>query len=243
MRRLAVLGVAGLACVLLYLGLAHRFPQSTIRAQVDGPYLYLLGTLDANSYKVVLDLLDEHPRVDTLVLTANGGSTDDEVTLDLGRELRRRGLDTHLVGSGAMASGGLSLFLAGVRRTVGPRAHVGVHSWEHCWTTANDETSCKDGRDHPAGDPAHDLHARYVEEMLGSRDFYWFSIHAAPSDDIHWMSQAELRTFGIATPGVTLEGIRQPFGDRFVSTRAGVCGECDAVPPALQERDPSRIAR
>ena len=47
------------------------------QAIVDGDKLYLLGTFDHGTSKQVLDLLDCHPDVRTLVFTANGGSIDD----------------------------------------------------------------------------------------------------------------------------------------------------------------------
>ncbi len=149
------------------------------QAIVDGDKLYLLGTFDHGTYKQVLDLLDSHPDVRTIVFTANGGSIDDVRTLALGRELRKRGLNTHLVSNGVIVSGGVSLFLSGVRRTAGHGALLGVHSWEQCWDYIV-SSGCQDARDYPRTNEEHDLHGDYIETMLGDREFYWFAIGSAP---------------------------------------------------------------
>ena len=30
-------------------------------------------------------------------------------------------------------------------------------------------------------------------------DFYWFTLEAAPADDIHWMSRDEMETYAVVT--------------------------------------------
>ena len=59
-------------------------------------------------------------------LTANGGSINDQDTIKLGHYIRSQGLDTHFIANGVAASGGVSLYLAGVNRSVGEGAHIGV---------------------------------------------------------------------------------------------------------------------
>lgn len=167
--------------------------------------------------------MSENPRIDTLAFTANGGSIDDEATLALGRRIRARGLETRVIGDGAIASGGVSLFLAGVRRTVERGAKIGVHSWQHCWGDADGrEPGCRQASDHPRDDPGHRLHGDYTEEMLGSRDFYWFAIEASPSHAIHWMSDEEIERYGLSTDGLRDERSSHPFGAAFDDERASV---------------------
>lgn len=203
--------------------------RSVTRVFVEGEALYLLGTFDSGTAKAVLDVLDRHPEIEVLVFTANGGSTDDRSVLALGREIRRRGLATHVVDGGVLASGGLSLFLSGVRRTYEGRFGVGVHSWEGC----NDQGQCVDGRDLPRDDPGHRLHGDYIEEMLGSRDLYWFAIGQAPSSAIYWMTPEDVARFEIAQP-VEARAFRSTSGqvpppEEFLAERWEVCGECEAA--------------
>ena len=35
--------------------------------------------------------------------------------------------------------------------------------------------------------------------MLGSDDFYWFTIEAAPADDIYYMTNQEIIDYGLIT--------------------------------------------
>lgn len=61
--------------ILLPLLLLLACAEKTLTAlEVEGERLFLLGTFDHGTYKAVLDTLDAHPRVRTLVFTANGGS-------------------------------------------------------------------------------------------------------------------------------------------------------------------------
>lgn len=212
-------------------GAASDSPEvrTVTRVFVEGEALYLLGTFDSGTAKTVLDALDRQPEIRVLVFTANGGSIDDRSVLALGREIRRRGLATHVVEGGVLASGGLSLFLSGARRTCAGRFGVGVHSWEGC----DDHGQCADGRDLPRDDPGHRLHGDYTEEMLGSRDLYWFAIGQAPSSSIYWMTPEEIARFEIAQPAA--DGAFQsasgqvPPPQEFLAERREVCGECEAA--------------
>lgn len=195
------------------------------RVQVVGPRLFLLGTFDSRTGGQVQAALEADPAITTIVFTANGGSIDDDATLALGREVRRRGLATHLIADGVIASGGVSLFLAGSTRTIERGAKIGVHSWEHCWGDDSGQQRCKQAQDHERDDPGHDLHGDYTAQMLGSRDFYWFAIAAAPSDSIHWLTDAEVEANGLATNGLSEGRTAQPFGEDFACGRRGILGE------------------
>lgn len=193
--------------------------------RVVGDHLYLLGTFDGRTGEQVRAALQAQPSISTLVFTANGGSINDDATLALGREIRQRGLATYLIGDGVIASGGVSLFLSGVTRTIERGAKIGVHSWEHCWGDDDGQQQCKQAQDHERDDPGHDLHGDYTSEMLGSRDFYWFAIAAAESSSIHWLTDAQIETHGLATDGLTETRLAQPFGEDFDRERRDVLGE------------------
>jgi len=201
--------------------------QTRTTLEVDGDRLFLLGTFDHGTYRAVLDTLDAHPEVDTLVFTANGGSIDDECTLELGREIRRRGINTHLIRGGVLASGGVSLFLAGAERTVEAAPLLGVHSWQHCSQSGDQPPTCKDATDYPAGDEQHLLHQSYISEMLGSDAFYWQSIRAAPSGSIHWLTDADLEEFGLSRPSDHAVVLPTSLRAAFLEELEAVCGECE----------------
>lgn len=215
------------ALMLLVVLLASACAEHTrTTLEVDGGRLFLLGTFDHGTYKAVLDTLDAHPEVNTLVFTANGGSVDDECTLDLGREIRRRGINTHLIEGGVLASGGVSLFLAGTKRTVEATPLLGVHSWQHCSQSGEQPATCRDASDYPATDEQHLLHKSYIAEMLGSDAFYWHSIRAASSNSIHWLTDSELETFGLSHLSGDAVSLPTSLHAAFRKELEGICGEC-----------------
>lgn len=153
--------------------------------------LFVRGVVDGNSYEQMYDVLNNSLRIGTLVFTMVPGSVDDETNLALGRMLRQAGVVTYLPARGTVASGGTDLFLAGVRRIVERGARVGVHSW-----SADETLSALNlPRDHPA-------HARYLDyyrDMGIPEDFYWFTLQAAPPEDVHWMTEEEMARYSVYT--------------------------------------------
>ena len=101
------------------------------------------------------------------------------------------GFNTHVPADGEIASGGVDFFLSGVERTVDTGALLGVHSW-----AAGDGTT---GADVPRDDPQHQLYLDYYAEMGIPAEFYWFTLEAAPAEDIHPMTEAEIEKYGLLT--------------------------------------------
>jgi len=56
-----------------------------------------------------------------------------------------------------------------------------------------------EGADLPRDDEEHELYLEYCDEMGIPRSFYWRSLHAASSDDMHWMTEEELGEFKMLT--------------------------------------------
>ena len=185
-----VLGLAlGLAaCSDPEIARLNRTDTTDIR--VDGSRLFIDGQINRRAPRQVLAALNANPQVRTIVFGEVPGSVDDEANLRLGHALRDRGLDTHVSAGGYVASGGVDLFLAGTRRTIGPGAILGVHSWADGWG---------DGRDVREDHPLHDDYTDYTRRMLGSESFYWFTLDAAPSTSVHYMSPGEIALYGLVT--------------------------------------------
>jgi len=152
--------------------------------------LLMNGPINSRSYAQFIEAIEDHPEVDTLVALDVPGSLDDNTMIQLGYEVRRRGLNTHLEKDSEVYSGGVDLFLAGVKRTIETGAVLGVHSWDD---------GDREGADYPRDAPEHELNRAYVEAMLGNDEFYWFTLEAASADDIHEMSLAEVERFGLLT--------------------------------------------
>ena len=200
--------------------------QSKTEVQIDDDVLFLSGVLDHESKPLIINALDQNDQIDTIAFTVNTGSTDDECVIELGREIRRRGLNTRLVSGGVLVSGGLTLFLSGATRTLEGPATIGVHSWEGCSNDEGPDRMCKDAIDFPSGDSAHRLHGDYVSEMLGSDEFYWFSINASPSSSVYWLSPNEITQFDLAELQKVYANLSVPTDFNVQRLRAEPCSNC-----------------
>ncbi len=174
---------------------ASQIGGGTSEFYIDGNEALLSGDLGTRTYNQVIDLLTNHPEVDTIVEVNVPGSVNDEVNMKTGRMIRDHGLSTKVPPNGHIASGGVDLFCAGIIRTLGKGARVGVHSW------AGDDG--KAAADYPENDPAHDAQISYFNTMLGTpqgRNFYFYTITAAKADnkpdysplDMHYMTVEEI---------------------------------------------------
>ncbi|MFY0660911.1 MAG: alpha/beta hydrolase [Shimia sp.] len=188
----AALGLAALAgCV--QLEVAYLNATDTIAFEADGGDLLVNGTLNSRSLVAFEQAISDNPNVTRLVLLEIPGSVDDEVNLQLGHRVRDLGLDTHLAAESEVHSGGSDLFLAGVQRSMEEGAIIGVHSWA---------AGNLQGRDLPKTDPEHAAYLSYTKRMLGSDAFYWFTLDAAPVQETHVMSAAEIEKYGLLTQPV-----------------------------------------
>ncbi|MHC6647257.1 hypothetical protein ACYTPF_11860 [Alteromonas sp. HB246098] len=199
--------------------------QTTTETVIDkrGENLFLLGNFDSFTLDAVVKEIDKSPQITRIVFTANGGSNDDNVTLQLGRFIRQKKLETHVLEGGVIASGGVSLFLAGVKRSIGKNVYIGVHAWQHC--SGSGTVNCKSAKEYALTDTAHRLHNDYVSEMLSTDSFYWFSINAAPPNSIHWLSSSEIKAFKLVNHSIN-ENFEIPFFRAFQNEYENVCHNC-----------------
>ncbi len=171
--------------------------------QIEGNNVYLNGTLGTRTYNQIFQLIAENPEVNTIVEVDVSGSVNDDINVQTGRLIRQAGMDTYVPGNGSIASGGVDLFSAGVNRTIEFGATIGVHSWSDGNTQASDL---------PEDSPLHNDQIAYFNEMLGSslgRDFYFFTINAAPADSIHNMSQEEITRWQLGVSSENTLGLSQ----------------------------------
>jgi hypothetical protein len=160
---------------------------------IEGNEALLSGTLGSVTYEQVKNLLANHPEVKTITFTEVEGSVNDEANMHTGRIIREAGLNTRLLPDSEIASGGVDLFCAGVKRSIADGAKLGVHSWSD---------GVFDGLRYPEDHPAHQYQLEYFTKMLGADHgpkFYFYTLSAAAADNIHWMSQTELQQWRIAT--------------------------------------------
>jgi hypothetical protein len=164
--------------------------HTPVEFTVVGDAIYAVGEIDGTSLRRFKRVARANPEVRTLVLEYIGGSVDDLANLRFAKYVRRKGFTTIVPAYGLVASGGTDLFLAGAERRLENGACVGVHAW------ATDDYAADEIA------PSDREHRRYLEfydDMQIDKAFYWYTIDAAPADDMHWMNAGEARAFGLAT--------------------------------------------
>ncbi len=169
---------------------AKKFGIFTV--QDDNITVIADGVIRTRTLKDFNNMLEAFPGITMINIREMPGSADDETNVQIGPLIYNKGINTHLLDEGLIASGGVDFFLAGKKRTLGENVMVGVHSW------ATDEN---EATDFPSDSPEHDLFIDYyraigIEDQL-ARDFYFFTINAAPADDIHYMTQEEIERYQI----------------------------------------------
>jgi len=158
--------------------------------EVRDDKLFMSKVINSQTLGQFEEIMAENPNITTLVELEVEGSMDDETMIALAYRVRELGLNTHLTSKSAIYSGGVDLFLAGVERTMEPGAIIGVHSWSD---------GVKDAKDYPRDAPEHENNRAYIEKMLGDDSFYWFTIYAAPADEMYSMTEEEIVEYGLVT--------------------------------------------
>ncbi|MEM7085023.1 MAG: M28 family peptidase [Bacteroidota bacterium] len=152
--------------------------------------VYMRGVIYRNTFNDIKEVLDENPEVTTLVMVDVPGSIDDEINLLASQELRKRNINTYIPKDGMVASGGTDMFLAGVERDAHFTAKLGVHSWSD---------GEQGGNQYPKDHPDHALYLEYYAAMEIPASFYWYTLDAAPAEEIHWMTQNEMFAYEVLT--------------------------------------------
>lgn len=169
-------------------------PPGSLSIRYDGDGVaYLSGMLTSNSACKLRALARAHPSVETLVLVDIPGTVDLLNTEEATLFIRRSGWNTRVPSQGSIASGGVMLFLGGVERDVAPGGRVGVHAWSQ----PNPGRLFSSPEDIPA--KAERAYRKIYRKLGVDPAFYDFQIEAAPAQDIHWMTRAEMERWGLIT--------------------------------------------
>lgn len=159
--------------------------------EVHGNEALMFGVIQEDIVQKVNDLVNNYPKVKTIVMVNVPGSLNSAKTIEAGRIVRKNGISTRVLENGYIASGGTVFFCSGVNRTIENGAKVGVHSWKNDFVI--------DASKLPKNSPYHTIYLEYFEEMGISSDFYWFMIESAPSFDMHYMTDYEIKKYRITT--------------------------------------------
>ncbi len=152
----------------------------------------VIGSTSLNDFNT---LFTAFPDINLITIKMCDGSEDDDTNLVLSARVHQLNISTHLMNDGLIASGGVDFFLAGVERTKGTNTQIGVHSWS--------DGGSVQATDFPVGHANHLPYINYYVSVgftqQAAEDFYYFTINAAPAEDIHWMTDIEIETYHIVT--------------------------------------------
>lgn len=150
----------------------------------------LIGSIESDTPAQFSALLRAFPTLRQIDMVECPGTGDDSANLALARMVRRQGVTMHVPAGGSVRSGGVELFLAGVRRSAAPSAEFAVHSWR-------DEDGYE-AEDFAADDPVHLEYIAFYREMGMSdskaRAFYALT-NSAAHDDALYLGPRDLARF------------------------------------------------
>ncbi len=164
----------------------------------DDKTVEMEGEIDTPSFNNFNDLLKTFPGITKVNIKNCSGSNDDAVNLRLSSKVHQSNIETHLLNNGLIASGGVDFFLSGVKRTIGTNTRIGVHSWAEGDGSGNVTATATD---YPVGHANHLPYINYYKSIGFTQEeseaFYYFTINAAPHNDVHFMTEAEIVQFKI----------------------------------------------
>ena len=164
---------------------------NSVTFDARGDAFVMRGVITNSTPRDLREAMEEFPGLTRIVMQDVPGSVDDVANLEAGRMVRRAGLTTIIPANGMVASGGTDFFLAGRERIVEVGACIGVHAWSGGLGMKPENLS----RSHEA----HRMYLDYYAEIGTNPAFYWYTLEAAPSSAIHWMSDQEMRDYAVAT--------------------------------------------
>lgn len=178
--------------------------------------LYMEGVIYSGTLKDFKKVIDKNPQITTLVMVEVPGSVDDEINLAASKLIRTHHINTYIPIDGWVASGGTDMFLAGEKRSIHPTAKLGVHSWGGVELEA---------LEYPRDHEEHKKYLEYYEDMEIPLDFYWYTLEAAPANEIHWMTAEEIETYRVITVDLDflemLKIQKKLSSDEFLGRRTG----------------------
>ena len=190
-----------------------------LRFTVNNSIASVSGVSCDGSPKAFSDMLDSHS-IRKLTLNNIEGSIDDDANFVLGRLIRDAGIATSVTASSHVTSGGVDLFLAGASRQWSEGAKLGVHSWSD---------GSVDGSSYPIGSPEHNKYKKYYEDMGIPVDFYWYTLNAASSSEMHYMTSEELKRFKVIPQRFVSSGVTATF----IETRSHLISEAEQLNVAV----------
>jgi hypothetical protein len=150
----------------------------------------LNGSIESETPAQFKAMLRAFPAIRQIDMVDCPGTGDDEANLSLARMVRRAGIATYVPNGGSVRSGGVELFLAGVKRHADPQAEFAVHSWL--------DDDGMEPEDFAESDPVNQEYVAYYREMGMSdekaRAFYAMT-NSVPNDDALYLKPRDIAAY------------------------------------------------
>jgi len=152
------------------------------------------GEIDTKTPHYWDNYIAKYPNTNKIIMKNCPGSSNDEANLTAARKVKKQNVSIHLPANAVIASGAVDFFLAGTERSREEGSKIGVHAWSD---------GKKEASDFPRGHKFHQPYIKYYIDMgfpqKDANDFYFFTINAASSSSIHWMTNREIKQYKLIT--------------------------------------------
>ncbi len=164
--------------------------------QDDGKTVIMNSHIRGSTLKNFNQMMEDYPEINLIKMMDVPGSVNDKINLLVAKRVHELGLSIHIMDYGLIASGGTDFFLAGKKRTVGHCGRIGVHSW----AAGNGVTATNFPKGHAHHLPYINYYVSVGFTQKQAEDFYYFTIHAAPANSMHWMTDEEIKKYHLLKP-------------------------------------------
>ena len=150
----------------------------------------LYGEIDSDAPAQFAAMLRSYPGIKQLVMVDCPGTDDDEANFKVAHMLRKAGIATYVPDGGSVRSGGVELFLAGVKRQAAPDAEFAVHSWI--------DSDGMEAKDFAANDPVHQSYLKFYREVGMSSDqarAFYDMTNSTPNGDAHYLHGRDIAAY------------------------------------------------
>jgi hypothetical protein len=157
---------------------------------VDTNRAELVGSIETGTPAQFSAMMRTFPSITQIDMIDCPGTGDDEANFAIARMIRKAGITTYIPDGGSVRSGGVELFLAGVRRVADPGAEFAVHSWQ--------DQDGLEAEDIAANDPINLEYINYYREIgmddRKARAFYAMT-NSVPHDSALYLSPRDIAAY------------------------------------------------
>ena len=155
--------------------------------------IVLEGILTDSSADDLSNLLLEFPDTRTILMGDVDGATNNEAAFSAARVVRANQINIRVLDNSTIVREAIDFMIGGTRRTLGDNTRLGVGAW------INDQGM--EATEFPFGHEVHLPWINFYQEMgfqfQQATDFYNFSIFAADSQDVFFLTDDQINTFGL----------------------------------------------